>query len=161
MLIYSCTDMRCSDTIVMTISMDELLLNTQVCVYTHHHRWYFCSQSCFLFPISHSRVRSSYVHKLEWIQNSDIFRADGTWRSRAGNLRERSLCFLDQWGQGQEVSRRTVRHTGAKVLFCWKNDAWDALVFLGRRFFTRIVHNSLSGYWWQAWTEANWTVFMV
>lgn len=103
-----------------------------------------------LSPLPHKSLL--YVHKIKWIHNSDIFRVDGTLWSRVGNLRDGSLCFLDPWGQGQEVSRRTVRHTGAKVLRCWKNDARDALVFLPRRSFSRIVHNS-SNYWWQARTE--------
>lgn len=53
----------CSDTVGMTVLTNELQLNTRVCAYTHHHRWYFCSEPCFLFAISHSRVL--YVHKLE------------------------------------------------------------------------------------------------
>lgn len=54
MSIYCCPGMCCSSTVGMTARTDELLLNTRVCVYTHHHhRWYFCSESRFLLPISH------------------------------------------------------------------------------------------------------------
>lgn len=54
MWIYSCPDVCCSSTVGMMARTDELLLNTRVCVYAHHHRrWYFCSGSRFLLPISH------------------------------------------------------------------------------------------------------------
>lgn len=116
-----------------------------------------------LFPLPHKSLSCAprmYTNSSEF--KTVIFSVLTEQRGAdRGNLRERSLCFLDPWGQGQEISWRTVHHSGAKVFFCWKNDAWDALVFLGRSSFTRIVHNSLSGYWWQAWTEANWTVVMV
>lgn len=53
MWIYSSADACCSSTVGMTARTDELLLNTRVCVYTHHHhRWYFCGESRFLLPIS-------------------------------------------------------------------------------------------------------------
>lgn len=39
----------------------ELLLNAEVYVYVDHNQWYFCSQSCFPFAISHCHTCWPFV----------------------------------------------------------------------------------------------------